>query len=437
MKIQVEAVSPVEKRVAAEADPEQVARELDRSYASLGRRVKLKGFRPGKAPRQVLERNFREEVEREVVGRLVDLAFSAAVRENGVEAVAPPRADLPGPVEADKPFRFTLRVEVKPKLTPKDYRGLTVSRRPAAVTDAAVEAEVLRLQEAMSRLLPVEGRDEARDGDYALVDHDGTADGAPFEGASAKGVTVRVAEGDFFAGFMPQLVGKKVGETAAIEQPFPAAFQVEALRNKVARFQVTLRGLKEKKAPALDDEFAKGMAPGIETMAQLRDDVRRRLEAREKAREKAELNDGLVKAALVHNEFEVPPALVERAIDSQLEAAAHRFARQGIDFGQLGMDVARLRADLREKALLQVRAALLLEAVAEVEHIEPTDQDLDAEIARIAEENGIPEVQLKGQMRSAESLAALRNRVREDQVLAFLASNAKISDAEAASAPTP
>jgi len=162
MKIQVETVSPVEKKLAVEVEPERVARELDRAYASLGRRVKLKGFRPGKAPRQVLERNFRDEVEKDVAGRLVDLAFGEAVKEHGVEAVASPRADLPGPVAPDASFRFTIRVEVKPKIAPKDYRGLEVSRRPARVTDEMVEAELQRLREAMSQLVAVEGRDQAQ-----------------------------------------------------------------------------------------------------------------------------------------------------------------------------------------------------------------------------------------------------------------------------------
>jgi trigger factor len=430
MKIQVETVSPVEKKVVVEVDAERVARELDKAYVVLGRRVKLRGFRPGKVPRPVLEKNFREDVERDVVERLVNLAYGEAVTEHGVEAVSAPRVDVDEPgIQALQPFRFTARVEVKPAISPRDYKGLEVKRRPAAVTDAMVDEELQRLQEAMSKLVPVEGREEARDGDWALIDHDGTADGAPFEGARAEGVTIRVAAGDFFAGFMPQLAGHKVGETVEIAQAFPADFKVEGLRGKLARFQVSIRGLSTRNTPALDDAFAKGMAPGIDTLEQLRADLRRRIEQREKARERSEVHDGVVKSALAKNDFEVPPALVERAIDGMLEGAAQRFARQGIDMGQLGMDQARLRADLREQALLQVRGALLLEAVAEAEKIEPTEQDLDAEVARIAEENGIPLAQLQAQMRGAESRAALRNRVREDQVLAFLAGQAKIEDA--------
>lgn len=431
MKIQVETVSPVEKKVVVEVDATRVGRELDRAYADLGRRVKLKGFRPGKAPRQVLEKNFRDDVERDVAKRLIDAAFGEAVSDHGVEAVAAPRADVAEPgLQAEQPFRFTVRVEVKPRLAPKDYRGLEITRRKAAATDAMVEQELEALRDSLAKLVPVEGRDAAEEGDYALIDHEGTVDGQPFEGGKADGVTVRVAPGDFYAGFFPQLAGLRLGERREVDQPFPADFRVEALRGKVARFAIVLRGLQTRQVAPLDDAFAQALGvPGIETLELLRGDLRRKIEAREKQRERSETNDAAVKAALARNDFEVPPALVERAIDSMLEGAAQRFARQGMDIRDMDLDVARLRGDLREQALLQVRGALLLEAVAEAEKIDPSDADLEAEIARLADENGIPAEKLRPQLRSAEARATLRNRVREDQVLAFLAAHAKITDA--------
>ncbi len=433
MKIQVETISPVEKKVLVEVDAERVGKELDRAYAALGRRAKLRGFRPGKAPRQVLEKHFRDEVERDVAERLVEAGFGEAVAAHGVEAVAPPQADIAEPgLQPLAPFKFSVRVQVKPKLSPKDYKGLEVSRRPAAVTDEMVEKELTALRDALSRLQPVEGRDVAQEGDYAVVDHEGTADGQPFEGAKAEGVTVRVAAGDFFAGFFPQLAGLRVGASTTVEQAVPADFRAEALRGKTVRFSVTLKALQTREVPALDDAFARGLGvPGVESLEQLQADLRGKIEAREKQRERSEVNDGLVKAALARNDFEVPPALVERAIDSMLEGAAQRFRRQGMDMREMDLDLARLRGDLREQALLQVRGALLLEAVAEAEKIVPGEADLEAEITRIAEENGVPAEKIRPQLRGAESRAALENRVREDQVLAFLAAHAKIADAPA------
>jgi trigger factor len=192
---------------------------------------------------------------------------------------------------------------------------------------------------------------------------------------------------------------------------------------------VTLRQVKVRQVPALDDAFAKQVGiEGVETLDALRARIRSDVERREKRRAENELREGLVKAALAKNEFEVPPALVERAIDQMIEGAAERFARSGIDIRQLGLDLARMRADLREQALLQVRGALLLESIAETEKLGVTDEDIDAELARVAEELGAPLAKVKQQMRGKDAREALSHRVREDKAMSLLSSAAKITE---------
>ena len=429
MKIEVEAVSPVEKKVTVEVDPTRVTEELDRAYASLGRRVKLRGFRAGKVPRSVLERNFRDEVERDVMQKLVSAGFDDAVRDQDIKVVAPPRVDLKdtGQLKADQPFRFTATVEVKPKLEPKDYKGLEATRRPVDVTDQMVSDELTRIQDSMAQLVPVEGRFEAQDGDYAVIDHEGTVEGKPFEGSKAEGVTVRVGQGDIADGLIPQLAGKKLGESFEFDQPFSADHRLEWVRGKVAHFKMTLKGLKARQIPSLDDEFAKDLgAEGVDSLEKLRARIREDLTKREQRRSDIELRDALVKAALAKNDFEVPPALVERAIDIMIGGAGERFARQGLDIRQMGLDIPRLRAELREQALLQVKGALLLEAIADTEKIEIAEADVEAEIAKTASELNLPLAKVQQQMRSEESRLALMNRIREDRALAFLTSEAKL-----------
>jgi trigger factor len=165
MKIEVENVSPVERKVTIEVDPDRVAKELEQAYVGLGRRAKLRGFRPGKAPRKVLERHFRSEVESEVAEKIVQSTFEEAVRVEDIDVVAPPHVSISEGVAEGKPLRYTARVEVKPKLSPKDYRGLTVKRRPPSVTDDQVAAEITRIQDAMAQLVPVEGRFDAQEGE--------------------------------------------------------------------------------------------------------------------------------------------------------------------------------------------------------------------------------------------------------------------------------
>jgi trigger factor len=427
MKIEVESVSPVERKVTIEVDPDRVAQELERAYVGLGRRVKLRGFRPGKAPRKVLERHFRSEIESEVAEKIVQTTFAEAVRVESIDIVAPPHVSISEGVAEGKPLRYTARVEVKPKLSPKDYRGLEVARRPPEVTDEAVAAEITKIQESMAQLVPVEGRFEAQEGDWAVVDHEGTIEGKPFEGGRAEGVTVRVGPGSVSEGNLEALKGKKLGETVELDEPFAPDHRNETLRGKTARMKVTLNALKTRQLPAVDDALAKTLGvEGIETLDALRARIRSDLEKREQRRAENELKDALVKAALEKNEFEVPPALVERAIDGMIEGAAERFARQGIDIRRLELDLARMRADLREQALLQVRGRLLLESIADAEKIDVTDEDLQAEVSRIASELGMPLAKVQQQMRGNDARDALKSKIREDKALAVLSSAANI-----------
>ena len=423
MKIQVEKLSPVEKKVTVEIEPAEVAKEIDRAYTALGRRVKLRGFRPGKAPRTVLERNFKDQVEADVVEKLVQKSFEEATKEQDLEAVAAPRVEVgEGGIAADRPFSYTARVEVKPVIVPKDYRGLAVTRKVVEVTDAVVDAELERLRQSFGEMIPVEGRDVAEAGDWAVIDYQGSVEGKPFDGGTAEGALIQVKEGNFFAGEMAVLQGRKVGDAFETEQSFPADFRDTALAGKPGKFAITLKSLRAQKIPVMDDAFAKEVGiEGVETLAALRDRVRTDLEKREKRRVESEERDALVKGALEKNDFEVPPALVERTIDAMVENTAQRLARQGVDLRQLDLDLARIRADMREQALLTVKAALLLEAIALAEKIEVGEQDEQEEIQRRADEMGVPpsRLQVKGEGRQA-----LRQRIREDKVVALLAAAA-------------
>jgi len=432
MKINVENTSPVERKLTIEVPPERVAKELDKAYVGVGRRAKLPGFRPGHIPRAVLERNFKSEVERDVAERLVNLTFVEAAQEQGIEPVATPNVSLDGPLVPGATFRYSAKVEVRPAIAPRDYRGLAVTRTAPVVTDEKVDAELEKLRDRFGSLKPLEGREVAVEGDWALIDHHGTIDGKPFEGGEAKGVSVRAAAGKIEEGNIPQLVGKKVGDTVEFDEPFAADHRNEQLRGKITHMKVTLRGLQERHLPALDDDLARQVGvEGLETLEALKGRIRSDLEKREKRKADGDFKDALIKAALARNDFEVPPSMVERTIDNMLESTVERFSRMGLDVAQLDLDVARLRGDLREQALLQVRGSLLLDAVATVEKVVVEADDLQAELSRLAEEAGVPVAKVQQQMRSAEARAALHSRVREEKALSLLAEAASVTAGQA------
>ena len=415
MKVAVETLSPIEKKLSIEVEPERVAQELERAYKGLSRQVKVPGFRPGKVPRRILETRYREQVEQEVVQELVEHSYRDAVGEHALLPVGSPVVS-PDKLEQGKPFKFEARVEVKPEIEPKDYKGLTYTQPKVEVTDGMVADELARAQEQMTTVKPIEDRLAATTGDLAVIDFVGLVDGQPFQGNTAEGITVEVKPGTLLEGAAPFLAGAVIGETTKTEVEFPADFPEEALRGKKGAFDVTLKGLKKREVPALDDEFAKDVGGDAKTLDELKAKIRENLQAREEARAARETRDALVAALVERNPFEVPKAMIERAIDVMMMGAAERFARQGLDIRQLGLDFRKLRDDLREKATTEVRAALILEAVAKQEGFEVTEADLAEHYRKVAAESGISEGKVRAHFeKDPEELTGLTSRLREEK----------------------
>jgi trigger factor len=423
MKVQVEELSPIERKLSIEVPPEQVQAELGRAYAQLGRQVRLPGFRPGKIPRRILEQRFKGEVEDDVARRLVERAYLSAISEHHVDAVGAPQL-TPVHLDEEKPFAFEARVEVRPKVDPKDYRGLPFKRVEAAVTDAEVDERLEALRQRAARLEPVEGRTVTQTGDLAIVDYAGTIDGQPFPGSHAEDVTVEVAAGDLLRGNVPELAGTVVGQKKELDHAFAKDDPEPVRAGKTAHFSFTLKGLKRQLVPTLDDDFAKEVGGG-ETLAELRGKVRNDLEVSARNRAAQEERDQLLKALVERNPFELPKAMIERGLDAMLDGALRMMARQGLDPSRLNLDFASLRDEMRPKAEAEVRGALLLAAVAEKEGFSVKSDELDARIAQYATESGAPLHQVRKAFKEPEQRRALEQRIREEKTVEFLKAAAK------------
>lgn len=423
MKVQVEELSPVERKLSIEVPPEQVQAELGRAYAQLGRQVRLPGFRPGKIPRRILEQKFKGEVEDDVTRRLVERAYLSALSEHNVDAVGAPQL-TPVRLDQEKPFSFEARVEVRPKVEPKDYQGLPFKKAAAAVTDAEVDERIEAMRQRVARLEPVEGRTVAETGDYAIVDYVGTIDGQPFTGSKAEDVTVEVAPGDLLRGNVPELAGLVIGQSRELDHAFAADDPEESRAGRTGHFTFILKGLKRQLVPALDDDFAKEVGGG-ETLAELRTKVRGDLEAAARNRAAQEERDQLVKALVERNPFDLPKAMVERGLDAMLDGALRMMARQGLDPSKLNFDFASLREEMRPKAEAEVRGALLLQAVAEKEGLSVNSDEVDARIAQYATESGAPLHQVRKAFKEPEQRRALEQRLREEKTVEFLKAAAK------------
>lgn len=426
MKVQVQELSPIEKSLSIEVEPAVVAKELDQAYQTLSRQVKIAGFRPGKVPRRILEQRFKAEVEDDVIRRVVSKSYVEAVKANNIEVVADPHVTN-GKLDLTQPFAFTARVEVKPQVTAKEYQGIKLTRQNTEVTETVIDERVEQIRQNLSSIDKLEGRDVARPGDYCVIDYTATVDGKGFPGDKAEGITVEVAPGELVQANLPQLEGVKVGDKKELDYMFPADYRVDDVKGKTAHFTVTLKELKEKKVPPIDDALAEKSGAGVHTLKELRERIKKDLERANRRTADGQERDEIIKGLIEKNAFDVPRAMVERAMDMMLEGAFNMLARSGMDPNQANIDWAKLREDMRGKAETEVRGQLLFEAVSKQEKIEVVDEDLEKKLETIADETGNPLSQVRKAYKDAQSKDGLKGRIREEKTIAFLKAAATYS----------
>jgi trigger factor len=376
-------------------------------------------------PRRILEQRFKEQVEDDVIQRVVTKAYTDALKEKSVDAVSNPQVTNKG-LQLDAPFAFEARVEVKPRLEPKDYVGVPMQRVPVKIEDAKVMEQIELIRQRLGRLEPVVDRDAVQRGDFAQIDFDATIGGKPFPGNSGENTLVEVAEGDISQGKLPGLEGMKVGEQRELDVKFPDSHPAPEVKGKTAHFKVSLKGFKRQIIPELNDELAKELQAG-ETLDQLKDKIRGDLERGAQAKANQEEREQLIRVLAERNPFDVPRAMVERAVSMMIQGAARAMADKGIDVNRLGIDVQRWQDEMRPKAMLEVRGSLLFEAIAQKESIQVTDEDLDKRIEKAATEEKVGLSQLRRRFRQPEERAQLQSRVREEKTVEFLKAKASYS----------
>jgi trigger factor len=374
-------------------------------------------------PRRLVERYFGDDVKKDVAQKLVTGSIHEALAEHKLDPVAPPRVEN-GAVEAGQPFKYTATVEVRPRVEPKDYQGLQVPQVEVEVTDAQVEERIEEMRKQQAMFVPVEGRDVVEAGDFVSVDYQGFIDGAPLRGAKREGVLLEVVPGSMLENKAEGLLGARVGETRELGVTFPADYAVEDLRNKEGRFKVVVKNLKTRDTPALDDAFVQDLGGEAKTLAELREKLKAEMVQQMKERAEGERREKMLEALVARNPIEAPPALVERNVDAMLQGMLEGFMRRGLDPRQLGLDVDRMRDELRQRALLEVKGYLLLEAIAEKEKIEASEEDLDKHFEKLSGELKQPAEKIRAAFRRQDSLDSLKGRLRQDKALAFLLSTA-------------
>lgn len=423
-------------RVEAEVPPEEVERRLQQTVRVLGRELKLPGFRKGKVPPpMVLQRVGRATVLDETVRDSLPAWYGEAIVEAGVVPVGDPHLNLSGLPGEGEPLRFSIEIGVRPRAQLGDYRGLEVGRREPRVEDEAVDAEVDRLRERLARLDTVD--EQAGEGDFVVVDYAGTADGEPVAGGEARDELIELGTGTLAPEMEQALVGAAAGDTRQVEVSFPPDHPSPQLAGKTAAFEVSVKEVKRKQLPELDDDFAVDAA-GFDTLEELRADVRTKMEEADRGAIENEFREAAVDAAVAAARIDVPAPLVEARAKEMWQQLAETLQRQSIA-PEMYLRISnkteeQVVEEARPEAEQALRREAVLAAVVEGEGIEPSEDELLAALEHSAEHEKTTPAKLLERLRQAGRLDALRRDLAVRKAVDLLAGEAKAIPAEQAEA---
>jgi trigger factor len=367
-----------------EVPAEKLSRAVDEAVRGLGRRTRVAGFRPGKAPRPVLERVLGPgAVLDEAVDRLVQSAYRDALIEQSILPLTNADVEIVQ-AEEGKPLIFKATVQVRPEVTLGDYKNFNFRPEIETIDDAKVDKVVDELRDQNASLSAVEDR-PARKGDYAVIKYDGTREGTPFEGGSAERMPLIIGEDRLVPGFEDNLVGLSVGESKGFDVTFPDDYGEESLAGKEAHFEVELRELREKILPEADDDFARSMGDFAD-LATLRREIRARLERNALDKARHQFADRIIEYAVANATLELPDVLIDQEVEVMHDEFRSSLARQGISeeayLKVTSKTDADIHADFRPDAERRVKVLLVLSKIAEAENVSISDADVDAEVER-------------------------------------------------------
>mgnify|MGYP006282514435 CR=1 FL=1 len=426
MEVSVNEGSGLQRHVTVTVPAERVNRELDERLRKLARQVKLPGFRPGKVPLSVVESKYRDEVYGEVLNQLVSDTYSNALEERELTPVAQPDLE-PGELKRDQDFSYTATFEIYPELEPGGYREMSLKRPTAEVTDADIDQTIDRLREMRAEYVAVERA--AAEGDKVLIDFRGTVDGEPFEGGQASDYELELGGGRHLPEMEQGLVGAEPGETRTVDVPLPEEYPKEELAGKTASFEVTVKEVREKQLPELDEEFLKSFGVEDGQLETLRQDVKEGLEREIADRGREELRRQIFDQLVEANDFEVPEQLVERQLDRIIESQKNQYRQQGMDPEALGLDSEEQRGQLRGMAATQVKVGLLVPEIAQTEEVEVSDEEVKQELQQAAEQYGPQRDQfLQWISQNPQQYQEFEGRALETKVIDWIIDNAQVSE---------
>ncbi len=428
INVECSEASPVVRNLSVEVQASRVSKAFDRAYSDLKRTARVKGFRPGKVPRSVLERMYGANMSGEIERALVSETLPAAIEQAEIEPVVEPDI-APDRLQDGEAFRYTARIEVKPQIELPEFSSLAARSPVVRVTDEDVDSELEGLREKNARLAEEEEGAEATDGHVVTIDFVGRVDGEVFPGGSGQGMDVEIGSSGMVPGFEEQLVGATAGEDRQVEVTLPDDYGPEPLRGKQAVFECHIVAVRRRELPELDDDFAKDLGD-FETLDEMRERISSDLAQRRRVEAEGVLNKSLMDSLVGLSSFEVPPGMVERQLQSQMQSMHSQFQGKVPDEA-LQRQLSRMQEEGRPSAERRVREGLLLDAVATAEGISVSEEDVEARVCEMAEAQGMEPARLRNMALQQGWLGAIEIELRNERAFSLLASQAKIEEIEA------
>ena len=428
MKVVVEDVNPVKKILHIEIPEDDVISELDNAYTNLKRTAKIKGFRPGKAPRSVLEGLHKKNVHADVSSKLLQQSFLEAIKETELKIVGNPKIDPPE-LKSEGPYLYDATVEISPELEDIDYKGLTLNKNLYQVSDKEIDMQLKMLQKNLAEHKIVEKDRPAQDGDFAMIDYEGFKDGKPFaETQKTENFTLKIGDGTILKGFDEQLIGMKPGNHKEINVIFPDNYANDKLSNLEINFHVTLHEIRQEVFPEIDDEFAKKLGP-YATLDELNNAITGNLKQGYDKRVEQELNEQIFEALLAKADFEVPDSMVDYELEAILSDAQRSFAQNNMTMEQLGLSRESLSEKYRDIAEKQVKRHIILNKMIEQEKLTITDEDLENGFKEMSSTYNQPLEEIKNHYNdNKDSVELFKHALLEKQAIRLIIDNSIVED---------
>jgi trigger factor len=431
--IQMESLSDIKRKLQIVVPSTEVTEEFNRVYKDLGKRVKVKGFRPGKVPRSVLEMYYKKQVQDEVSDALVRRSLGEALKDKSLEAVGFNWPEPLPPVVSGEDFRYQVEVEVPPEFTAENYQGLTLEDQKVEVTDEMGEARLEEIRQNNAMLEPLTESRGAQEGDFVVLDYQGYFAGEALTEAKAENTYLEIGAGKFNLDFETNLIGLAPGQEARFAVELPQDFFNPLLAGKVIEFQVKVQEVKTKVVPELDDAFAQSLGGNFQTLADLRQAIREDIiNVRERERQ-GRLEEQALDQLIAAHPFEAPPSLVRQEQEGILRDQVQFMQSQGLNLE--GMDLEKMLERLKPKAERRVRVRLIFDKIAAQENIALEEGELEAGLAQIAERSRRTLAQVRQYYEENHLMEGLRRQLRDEKVMKIILDAAELIPGDETPAP--